>query len=387
MLRSIRTTIVLVTVLSTCLPMRADAEHRRTSDVDSAIVRELALIFPDGESPASACFPPNELVRIDVRLGAGSPVVVGGQFNIAYNPSCIEFVSASPGQTCDPTSPFSNTILLSVNGVQGRLFYAVGIALGGSGTEQQAVMACLTFRKRSGCSTCTPCFQSQNPFNTLLSGSDGNAVPFTPLCNATINPEGMIDAQCPSSVVVQAACSDPSATVTWSPAVFVDSCEGSLFPACTANHDGGANITGLIQHGGVFPIGISSFCCDAVTLCGGSDSCCWTVTVEPPSDADCEDGDACTMDRCDRNSGGAGSDGCVHDRIVSIYGDVFPPEGDGIVDLDDLLCVLVGISINEKCPGGDISPCVGDGIIDADDLLAIFGVYLGEPLCPDRCPP
>ncbi len=76
------------------------------------------------------------------------------------------------------------------------------------------------------------------------------------------------------------------------------------------------------------------------------------------------------------------------------YGDVFPPEGDGGVDVSDVLCVLDGFSDAALCSQADIAPCAGnnwaphgDGTIDLSDLLAVSDAFGGIPQCPDTCGP
>lgn len=69
-----------------------------------------------------------------------------------------------------------------------------------------------------------------------------------------------------------------------------------------------------------------------------------------------------------------------------IYGDVHPPPfGDGVVDLDDVLCVLAGFEDLGQCPNGDIYPCGGNGVLDIDDVIAILAAFGGDPACLSPC--
>ncbi|MEK6675397.1 MAG: hypothetical protein AABZ47_07045 [Planctomycetota bacterium] len=70
----------------------------------------------------------------------------------------------------------------------------------------------------------------------------------------------------------------------------------------------------------------------------------------------------------------------------TLFGDIAPPEGDGIVDLDDLLCVLVEFSDTGKCPTGDIYPCEGNGFVDLEDLLTLLDAMNGIYACPPTIP-
>ena len=108
---------------------------------------------------------------------------------------------------------------------------------------------------------------------------------------------------------------------------------------------------------------------------------------------DCDDGDDCTLDTCDPGDIGADAFGCVHEDILVPFGDIFPLGApNGIVDFDDILCVLNGFANIEDCPDGDIvglgntcPPFTPNGI-DFDDVLADLDAFAGNPLCPDACP-
>ncbi|MCH7885270.1 MAG: hypothetical protein IIC01_08475, partial [Planctomycetes bacterium] len=63
------------------------------------------------------------------------------------------------------------------------------------------------------------------------------------------------------------------------------------------------------------------------------------------SNDQCDDGETCTADRC--------------------------------VD---------GDCVNRPIPHGDIFPCEGDGVVDIDDIVAILNAFSqGEPVCPSPC--
>ena len=84
----------------------------------------------------------------------------------------------------------------------------------------------------------------------------------------------------------------------------------------------------------------------------------------------------------------AGDVGCVEPIL---FGDVAPLFG--VIDFDDILCILDGFADIAACPQGDI---VGAGVacppfeangIDFDDVLAVLDTFGGNPPCPDPCPP
>jgi len=85
--------------------------------------------------------------------------------------------------------------------------------------------------------------------------------------------------------------------------------------------------------------------------------------------AECNDDNACTLDDCTNGL-------CVHP--VTGYGDV---NGSGLVDLDDILCVLDGFAASVDCVNADIYPCQPNGLIDIDDILAELDAYNGDGAC------
>jgi len=126
-------------------------------------------------------------------------------------------------------------------------------------------------------------------------------------------------------------------------------------------------------------------------------------------DADCDDGNDCTMDVCDLAIGvcafnsvscltdadcpagtcnpSTGLCSCLCGDACQLYGDVDGGLGDCDVDVDDLLYVLDGFSDPASFPAADIEPCGGgDGDVDVDDLLAELDAFSGIYACPHPCP-
>jgi hypothetical protein len=96
---------------------------------------------------------------------------------------------------------------------------------------------------------------------------------------------------------------------------------------------------------------------------------------------DCEDDDVCTYADCVDS-------GCTYEART--YGDV---NGDGMVDVFDIICVLDGFAgVYTVCPHDnlDISPCVPDTdeenqVVDIFDVLAVLSAFSGVFECD--CPP
>lgn len=61
-----------------------------------------------------------------------------------------------------------------------------------------------------------------------------------------------------------------------------------------------------------------------------------------------------------------------------IYGDV---NCSGLVNIDDILCVLNGFANFASCPNGDLAPCQGNDFINLDDILAVLGAFAGQNPC------
>lgn len=67
-------------------------------------------------------------------------------------------------------------------------------------------------------------------------------------------------------------------------------------------------------------------------------------------------------------------------NCASVFGDVKTPL-DGIVNIDDILCVLAGFSNFSNCPLGDLQPCFGNGVISLDDILWVLAAFGGVDHC------
>ncbi len=124
----------------------------------------------------SSCTPPGSLMIVPVLLGVGDPVITGGQFSIQWDPAGLELVDVTPGSVCDPDSPFAMEVQRIVDEVEGELFYAVGIELGGEGTTGPATLACLTFRMLGGEGRNVCLYEEINPFRTKLVDHRGQFV-------------------------------------------------------------------------------------------------------------------------------------------------------------------------------------------------------------------
>ncbi len=62
------------------------------------------------------------------------------------------------------------------------------------------------------------------------------------------------------------------------------------------------------------------------------------------------------------------------------FGDVRAP-ANGVVNLDDILCLVSGFSNFANCSDGDLHPCGGNGIISLDDILSVLNAFAGGNPC------
>lgn len=112
------------------------------------------------------------------------------------------------------------------------------------------------------------------------------------------------------------------------------------------------------------PCVVGSFCLEE------SDRC-----VDCLNHADCDDALFCTEDRCVNGA-------CENERIL--YGD---GNLDGVIDLNDILCVLDGFAGNfKRCEFAtlDIAGCAPNHLIDLSDIIAVLDAFAGLENCCDE---
>jgi hypothetical protein len=94
----------------------------------------------------------------------------------------------------------------------------------------------------------------------------------------------------------------------------------------------------------------------------------------------CTDGDFCTLnDVCSQEI-------CAGTYTSMVFGELVTDLTPGVVEVEDLMCMVFGFAYLAWCPQGDIEPCGGDGDIDVDDLVFIVAAYMGIYYCPTPCP-
>lgn len=255
-------------------------------DIDEGVcecleIASLCLRSVPGTLPLAGCFVPNDEIVVNVEVGPTSAVIAGGQFNIDYNPAVLQLLDITPGGLVEPGSPFVNEILRTVDVVQGRIFYAVGIEIFGQGIQGPAIMASLRFKALAACSSDELCLLDENPQHTLLTDMFGSSIPYEACCTGDIVIDGgpPVILNCPNDITVGADPGGVTAEVTWPSLLAADPCEGLQTLSCTAENSNGLPVQQLIANGGVFPPGVTTFECSTIDDCGIISTCGWAVEV------------------------------------------------------------------------------------------------------------
>ncbi len=241
---------------------------------------QLCLKPEPGLLPTEGCYSVEDEIVVNIEVGNSASMVAGGQFLVKYDPNVLEFLDILPGVAADQDSPFGTELLRAVDEAEGTIFYAVGTILGGPLTHGPSIMATLRFRGIDACTTDSICFGDVNPMQTRLSDGLGRTVPFIPCCTGELHINGPApEMNCPPNVSVNAELGTLAAEVLWDPIGATATCGGEVSLTCTASNSKGTNVNDLIDVGGRFPLGISTFSCTATDSCGAVSSCSWDVNV------------------------------------------------------------------------------------------------------------
>lgn len=249
----------------------------------------LCVEYIAGPHEDGNCYDAGSVVVAQIAMGAGSQVVVGGQFRLTYDTACLDFTGIGP---CPGDTLYTNVIQSSVDEANGVIFYAVTSDPATAAAEGSAGpynLACATFIKSADCDECAICFEDLNPQLTILSNDSGNRVPLDLCpCSKDIRTAGEITLNTPDGASVNADCGFPYGTVSWATPNASDTCEGPLALDCECQVVGGGACSGQINNGGVFAQGKTFFVCTATNTCGSSVTDVWTVMVSDNQTLDVE---------------------------------------------------------------------------------------------------
>jgi hypothetical protein len=256
-----------------------------------------------GKDEDNNCFVSgNDGVKVTavVRIGAAAAPINGGQFLMTYDPSCLDYISVAG------VAPYTTTVYGPiVNESAGTIFIAVGVnPFGGAdGPLGNADILSLSFKKVGECNECDLCFTDNNPQSTYLVDDEGQKVGVEGHCKS-VRALGDLVLVVPDNIKTNIDCDRPTASESWAKPTASFSC-GTTSLTCRGVHETGLAYSQiLVMNGGVFPVGSSSFCCNAVAndVCdqaigcaGATNDCapgfgkpegCWTVEVNDETSLD-----------------------------------------------------------------------------------------------------
>ncbi|MBI1827617.1 MAG: hypothetical protein HY287_13800 [Planctomycetes bacterium] len=241
-------------------------------------------------------------------VGQMTGTVTGGQVRITYDPTCLSFNDITG------VSPFDRTVFGPVvDEAAGTIFIAVSINFGATGqTGGNFDLLAFSFDKIGNCNSCNLCWNSINPQNSYLVDNFGQKVSFNTecpggTCSGAIRANNKLAITVPNNIKTNVDCDHNTAVEHWTAPSVTDSC-GTATLFCRGEHESGLQWSnGVVQTGGEFPIGVSNFCCYAVSnYCGKRAGCepgtdcqmgsdgrpigCWTVDVNDETSLDVEIG-------------------------------------------------------------------------------------------------
>jgi hypothetical protein len=270
-------------------------------DPDSCFCTLTPVITPvvvgGSGKPNPNCFDEGQKVSVAVHVAAAADPINGGQFLINYDPSCLSLNDVAG------VAPYSAIVPPTLG--NGSIFIAVGVnkLAGLNGPPGNYDMVLMSFDRIGSCNKCDICFGNNNPQNTYLVDNTGQRVGVIPECSKLLLINGELVLDTPDNVETNVDCDQNTAVVNWAKPSASASC-GSVNLTCRGAYEDGTPLNALINGGGLFPIGASSFCCyaEAKSNCRESAGCngpavkcappgvkpegCWTVTVNDETSLD-----------------------------------------------------------------------------------------------------
>jgi hypothetical protein len=244
------------------------------------LVPDLTIDIDESGKADPNCFDSGDAgakVVAHVHVAAATAPINGGQFLITYDPTCLDYNSATG------VAPYTDQVYGPiVDEAAGTIFTVVGVGFGvGDGPAGNADMVDLSFTKIGDCNSCQICFSSNNPQNTYLVDNTGQRVGINPVCSKVIVANNEITISGPPEYTKRNVDCGPLevAHVTWDAPSVDDSCGNSTL-SCTCITNEGVNCDAQAMNGGVFGVGVSNICCTATSdWCDKTAEECWTVEV------------------------------------------------------------------------------------------------------------
>jgi hypothetical protein len=214
------------------------------------------------------CFDEGEKISALVHIGAAGSPINGGQLQIEYDPSCVDYQSVA----CLP--PYTTTVYGPiVDEAAGKIFIACGVNPFGKvdGPVGNTDMLLLTFSMIGECNNCDLCFggdlppgdpNSSNPRNTYLVDDGGYKVDIEGQCKE-ISENGELVLNIPDNIDTNTDCDVRSALVNWAAPSAKFSCGDANITCRGANENGFTYSQSVVSGGGDLLQGANSFCCYA----------------------------------------------------------------------------------------------------------------------------
>jgi len=307
-------------------PVQFECKYDEDRMADFCYCAPLTRVWLDVEDD-DCCFEPSTTFPVHVKKTAGADSITGAQFVVYYDPDCVDFVSA------ELHADYPLLLYQEHDPVIGMFFMAVGIQpFSGNGTSGPATFATLYFHCKGPCINCQICLgDAVNPPNTVLTNDKGEEVTMMSwgcsnngdACETDMDCEEGAYCGCscmiiqvgdqmivtPPNALVNSDCMMNTAVVTWdTPAYMWDECDdpvdlagpdgvwGTLDDLCYAVHDplspedqmSDAYLMTLIEGGGEFAQGVTTFCCEVpMGVCEMPPLAeCWTVDVSDQNSLD-----------------------------------------------------------------------------------------------------
>ena len=257
----------------------------------------LCLTPVQGPAPAKAgfCFEEDKLIIVTVDLITPPPKpICAAQFYLEWDTAMLDFVSI-----VEAGGVFNTVIFEAIDEVAGTIDYLVGENPGTicTGEMNPATIATLTFLAIGECKTDGVCFRPHNPPTRLGAATGEEVCPKghvrpdgscglldNPIADPCCTGEFSIDSTAPvvTCPVVDtfgnAECNKVTRNVTWGPITATDNCDGDLPVNCTITHNGGWDVSGLLDGGGDFPPGVTEIDCTTVMdRCDNASDCAFMV--------------------------------------------------------------------------------------------------------------
>ena len=108
------------------------------------------------------------------------------------------------------------------------------------------------------------------------------------ICAHAVDCAAELQISIPGNVTASAQCNRETAVVNWMPPRMTNACSDAVL-SCTGQHESGKRFDALALGGGTLPVGLTTFCCAAVSgRCENTLEKCWTVRIDGTTEMEIE---------------------------------------------------------------------------------------------------